>query len=344
MKQLMADLPAPRVRSAEPFEECGVDYAGPFDVKSYAGRGTRVTKAYVAVFVCLASKAVWLEPVTTLTSEGCLWAVSRLVARWPAVRVMHSDNGRNFVGAANELNRIHQAWCSKEVVDGMAMRGISWKFITPRAPSHGGLWEAAVKSFKHHLHAVMGRNSLTYEEFDTLLKRISAILNSRPLVAPTSDIRDYTVLTPGHLANGRPTVAPLGPPPEQADAGIIEWSKLRLKEQEFWERWRKDYLLTLLNRTKWARMRANLEVGDLVMIKEDDTPPGNWKRGRVEKVLPSQDGLVRSAMVRTASGPKARPIVKLVRLPVRAEAAGYFDELFQLESTQDADKPDTGFP
>ncbi|GFT55541.1 integrase catalytic domain-containing protein [Trichonephila clavipes] len=47
--------------------------------------------------------------------------------------------------------------------------GIEWKFIPPRAPHMGGLWEAGIKSVKYHLKRALGRSRLTYEEFETVI-------------------------------------------------------------------------------------------------------------------------------------------------------------------------------
>lgn len=71
----MADLPAAWVNPGRPFSKVGVDYAGPFQVLRSKGRGVSYSKGYVAVFVCLATKAIHLELVGDLSTEsflGCL--------------------------------------------------------------------------------------------------------------------------------------------------------------------------------------------------------------------------------------------------------------------------------
>ena len=80
--------------------------------------------------------------------------------------------------------------------------GIEWQFTPEHSPHFGGLWEVAVKSFKYHLHSVLGDVKLTYEELSTVFTQIEACLNSRPLVALPSPEDGIEVLTTGHFLIG----------------------------------------------------------------------------------------------------------------------------------------------
>lgn len=85
--------------------------------------------------------------------------------------------------------------------------GTDWKFIPPRTPHQGGIWESGIKSMKHHLKRVIGTNRLTFEEMSTILAKIEACLNSRPLCPLNDDPDDLEVLTPGHFLIGRPLLS-----------------------------------------------------------------------------------------------------------------------------------------
>ncbi|XP_033223525.1 uncharacterized protein LOC117177134 [Belonocnema kinseyi] len=163
-------------------------------------------KIYVAIFVCLATKAVHIEVVSDLTTEAFLAGLSRFFSRRGKSADFYSDNGTNLVGAKNEIDSICNFLNSEEHNDTMsrvlANHRINWHCIPPRSPHFGGLLEAAVKSFKRHWIRVIGERVLTYEEFTTLATEVEAILNSRPLTSIPSDPNDLTALTPGHFLIG----------------------------------------------------------------------------------------------------------------------------------------------
>ncbi|GFV35014.1 integrase catalytic domain-containing protein [Trichonephila clavipes] len=79
--QLMGNLPKHRATLERPFFSCGIDYAGPVLIKCNKCRGTKSTKGYIALFVCLATKAVHMEAVGDLTTDSFIAALRRFSAR-----------------------------------------------------------------------------------------------------------------------------------------------------------------------------------------------------------------------------------------------------------------------
>ncbi|XP_055306907.1 uncharacterized protein LOC129571167 [Sitodiplosis mosellana] len=324
--QLMADLPIERVTPSRPFLRCGVDMAGPFNVrltdKIKLNTRARVLhdtelKGYIAIFVCLTTRAVHLEPVMAMTSDAFKAAYLRFVARRGRPQKMFSDHGTNFVGANRELNEAHESWEASELRQYVNAQGTRWKFITPAAPHEGGLWEAAVKSMKHHLRRVMGPHKYTFEGIATLLAGIEACLNSRPICAMSDDPNDMQALTPAHFIIGCPLTLPLPEAkcnmPEMTANKLYEF--MRAQQDDFWKAWSADYLSSLMQRPKWKKTRENVKEGQMVLIKSELYPPTYWLMGRIIKIKKANDGLVRSATIRVQNGELERPIRKLCILP-----------------------------
>jgi len=78
---------------------------------------------------------------------------------------------------------------------------------------------------------------------------------------------------------------------------LRSWSKITVHGQYFLLR--PSQALQL--RSKWSTGQKNLTVNTLVLIQEP-TPPLCWKLGRITEVHPRQDGVVRVATVKTATG------------------------------------------
>ncbi|XP_059054459.1 uncharacterized protein LOC131848559 [Achroia grisella] len=280
MEPLMGNLPVTRASQSYPFQVTGTDFAGPFLIASKKGRGSRTTKCYICIFICFSTKAVHLETVSDLSTPAFISCLRRFIARRGKPDSICCDNGKNFVGANNELGRVLRSNLNN-LNDFAANEGIKFIFTPPYSPTFAGLSEACVKSTKHHLKRIAGNTSLTYEEMSTLLAQIEAILNSRPLSPLSSDPSDLAPLTPGHFLIGRPLTSL--PTPEKTDTKIR--TRYQLVEQlksHFWDRWRKEYLTELQQRTKWRSSKPNLHQGDLVVLKDLNLPPLRWKLGRVQ--------------------------------------------------------------
>ena len=100
-KQKMADLPLERLTASGPFVHCGMDMFGPFEISMCR----RKLKRHIALFICLASRAIHLEVVHEMSTDSFMNALRRFLCRRGHVRSIRSDNGTNFVGAQNELQR-----------------------------------------------------------------------------------------------------------------------------------------------------------------------------------------------------------------------------------------------
>ncbi len=205
-------LPAVRTTPSPPFTKVGVDFAGPLMLRRGHTRKPVIVKAYVAVFVCMATKAVHLDLCASLSTEDFLASLTRFVARRGCPTDIYSDNGSNFVGAREEIRTVEALFGSRDFKERRSrfsqQNGINWHNIPPRAPHFGGLWEAAVRSMKVLLRKNLSPHHLRFDEMYTLLTEAESIFNSRPLTPLKKDeVAGGQVLTAGHFLIGRPLKA-----------------------------------------------------------------------------------------------------------------------------------------
>ncbi|XP_071582288.1 uncharacterized protein, partial [Temnothorax nylanderi] len=314
----MGNLPKGRVTPARPFLRTGLDYAGPILIRTSKGRGHRAHKAFIAVFVCLCTKAVHLDVVSDYTTEAFLAAFRRFISRRGLCEELFSDCGTNFVGADRALRELLRASSAdgRRLAHAVATEGIKWHFNPPAAPHFGGLWEAAVKSTKFHLRRVIGETTLTFEEMSTFLAQVEACLNSRPLRALSDDPDDLSALTPGHFLIGAPLLAVPEPSlTDTAESSLSRWQHLQRMRDHFWSRWSREYVNGMTARPKWLKLEDAPAVGSLCLVRAESTPPSRWPLARIIRLHPGDDGIIRVATIRTATSELVRPLCKLVLLP-----------------------------
>ncbi|GFW65784.1 integrase catalytic domain-containing protein [Trichonephila clavipes] len=240
----MGDLPKQRITQTRPFEIVGIDFAGPILTKCQHIRKANKFESYICLFICLATKAVHLELVSTLSTDAMLAALRRFIVRRGHPSEIHSDNGTNFIGANNYLKQLYMLVKEHSIQKYSTDRNIRWKFI-PLCPNFGGLWESSIK-----------------------------------------------------------------------------WKSLLKLRQHFWDRWHKEVLHHYQSRPKWKASQSEVQVGNLVLISDDNRPPLSWPMARILKLIPGTDGTNRVAILQTGSGLTRRSINKIVVLPICAREDG----------------------
>ncbi|KAI5733920.1 hypothetical protein M8J77_000362 [Diaphorina citri] len=315
----MADLPPSRFEQGRPFINVGVDFGGPFPFKTGPRRNSPIDKCWLALFVCLSTKAVHLEVVSSLSSDAFLATLDRFIARRSLPSKIVCDNATNFRGASVQLQEIHNAIVSSEseIVRHLQPRCIQWQFSPPGAPNFNALAEAGIKSVKNHLRHVIGEQPLNLEQYASLFASCEAILNSRPLYSlPAGPNEGTDYLSPGHFLVGAPLLS--RPEPEVKDLVFTpakRWKLITHFSQCFWKRWSREYLNSLQQRSKWTKKCPNVQVGDVVLIQSPNMGPQNWPIAKVIELLPGRDDQIRVVKVKTPRGDLVRPVTKLVVLP-----------------------------
>ena len=322
--QKMVDLPWSPTTVVPPFTYCGVDVFGYFLVKE--GRG--VLKRYGALFTCFSLRAVHIELLASLETDSFIQALRRFIARRGIVREIRSDNGANFVGAESELRKAMEEMDHTKIGNFLTEQGcdyILWERNTPSASHMGGVWERQIRTVRSVISSLIKSSPrrLDEESMRTFLTEAEAIVNSRPLTLENLHDPESEPLSPNQILTMKTKVA--SPPPGvfQSEGAYSRkrWRVVQHLANAFWSRWRKEYLQLLQVRNKWTDTKRNLQVDDIVLMKDDDVPRGKWPMARVVETHTSKDGLVRSVSLFAKGNTFRRPVHKTVLLVARDEVA-----------------------
>ena len=308
-QQIMAELPRQRLGlEMHPFTFTGVDFFGPFLVRYKRSE----VKRYGCLFTCLTTRAVHLELAEDLSTDAFINVLRRFVCRRGPVTNIYSDNGTNFVGAERLLREAIQNWNHHKVESFLQQKEIQWHFNPPTASHMGGAWERMIRSVRRILLSLASERTLTDDQLHTLLLETESILNSRPLIPVTMDDDNATPLTPDHLlklnsaCNLPPTLT------DKKDCFVRRrWKYVQYLADQFWRRWSREYLKTIISRQKWLGRKENFKIDDVVLLVDDSTPRSRWVIGKITNVYPDVHGVVRSVSVKARGNEMKRPIHKL---------------------------------
>ena len=321
-EQIMADLPKDRVSESPPFIYCGVDIFVPFLVKEIRSE----LKRYGASFTCLASRAVHIEVVATMDTDSFMMALRRMIARRGNIRVIRSNNGSNFVGTENKFKRAFQEMDHVKIKHFPQDKGTDWLVWiknTPAASHMGAVWERQIRSARSIPSSLLKTHgtSLNHDALCILMAEVEAILNSRPLtVELLSDGNSANPISPSNLLSMNSKV--IMPPPVEFSRPDIycckRWRRVQHIAEEFWSRWRKEFLVKLQGRERWSINRRNFQVGDIVLLKDDFHHRNHWPVACIMETFSDKNGNVRNMRLKVGTKINAtnmlleQPIVKLV--------------------------------
>ncbi|KAL0154219.1 hypothetical protein M9458_050473 [Cirrhinus mrigala] len=297
-QQRMADLPRDRTDPSPPFTYCGMDCFGPF----YAKQGRKEYKRYGLLFTCLCSRAVHIEMLEDMTADAFINALRCFIAIRGAVRQIRSDQGTNFVGAKSELKNALKEMSKETVAAYLATQQCDLRLNAPSSSHAGGIWERQIRTVKSVMSSVLAQSAgrLNDASLRTFFYEAMSIVNNRPLtVDGLSDPIGLEPLTPNHLLTMKSSV-PLPPPGTFVREDLYakkRWRRVQYLCEQFWGRWRIEYLGNISLRQRWHIPRRNVQVGDVVIVKEGEALRNEWRMARVLKVCKDDDGLVRKATI-----------------------------------------------
>lgn len=304
-------LPLNRVRDATVFEVVGIDLGGPLYLKSG-------DKVWFVIFTCAVYRAVHLELVLSISTEGFVQALRRFIARRGRPEVVYTDNGSNFIGTDNLMKQLD--W--DEISKTSAARRIKWIFNPPSAPWWGGWWERLVGMIKRLLRSNLGRQTLNYIEMETILCDCEQVINSRPLTYLTEDPDEMVALTPMMFLNEARSSDVIDPDKIEYIAFGERYKHRQKIRQELRDRFRKEYLSQLVHRNVKQAGYNKIKVGDIVLVELDNKKRIDWPVAKVTELFPSSDGIVRSVKLSIKKKELTRAIQRLYLLETSIDDLG----------------------
>ena len=258
-----------------------------------------------------------------MSTDSFINALRRFLTRRGPVRSIRSDNGTNFLGADNEFKRLFQEMDHSKVQGFLSSKNcdwIVWKLNPPSSSHRGGIWERAIRSARAIICSLMSDSKQHFcdEVFRTFLCEVESVMNSRPVTSEASSDPTIEALTPNHLLTMKSNLV-LPPPGEFQNSDLYcrkRWRTVQHLANQFWLRWKREYILLLQQRQKWSNPKRNFAINDIVLVKDEDLKRNQWPLAIITNVYTDDDGLVRSVDLRTEKCKTSlkRPIQKLVLL------------------------------
>jgi len=292
-EQLIAPLPESRLPPAPVFNSTAVDLFGPISIRDTV-KGKVKKSCWGVLFCCTVTSAIHLEVTEDYSCDSFLLALRRFINLRGVPSRFQSDPGTQLMAAAKE----YKTWDFSRITEWSDAMKTVW-YTTPTDSQHyNGCAEAMIKVTKRQLSEALKNRSLTKGELDTLFSDVMYIVNSRPLMKGAGDDPlSGNPITPLHLLGGRCT---LNIPTPRFDGKANLTKRLRFLEElkdDFWRKWFAQVFHHLVPCYKWRTESRNVQVGDIVLVKESNPLRSEYKLARVGEVYPGLDGKVRRVKI-----------------------------------------------
>ena len=158
---------------------------------------------------------------------------------------------------------------------------------------------------------------------------VEAIVNSRPLTIETiADGTSEAAISPSNLLTMQSKV--VMPPPGSFGTTDLysrkRWRRIQHIANEFWSRWRKEFLTSLQALSKWTKSSCNLTVGDIVLLKTEVDDRNHWSMARVINCETNNNGMVQAIKLRVGKSQILRKPVDKTVLLLENEMVQFLDK------------------
>ena len=302
-----------------PFSNVFLDYAGPFNVYIES----KCSKVYVLVITCLLTRAINLQVSVDLGVKEFIRSFQLHCFSFGVPKRVISDQGSQIVAGGDVITKFLSSEDVEGYFQGQGSNIVAFEQFYKGRKELGGLVECCVKLCKRLLSGSIKNNILPFREFEYFVCQTVHLVNRRPIAfkeslrdTRSSDIPDP--ITPELLLHGFnlpsynliPSMQSFGDPDLAQDepydpVGRVKDAeeKLRKVRSRLLELYHGEFLPQLVSqavddKSRYKPVSHNrLRVGDLVLIKEENTKRTNLPLGRVIEVQVNNLAEVTGALV-----------------------------------------------
>ena len=167
-------LPTTRTQGVTPLEAVGIDFAGPI---KYRARQKSEGKAYLALYACCLTRAVYLDLLTSLETSKFITSLIGFIARRGRPRVTYTDNGSTFQGDADWMNKVQK---EERFHSYLIQHDITWKFNLSRGSWWGVRFERIVGAFNSAFRKAVENGTLSWKELADVVLGVEVAINEPP--------------------------------------------------------------------------------------------------------------------------------------------------------------------
>ena len=296
--QVMGGIPKERLEDPVVWGQVELDLMGPFLCRSDVNKRSTI-KVWVAVLEDKNCGAVHCDILLDYSAAAVVMMLRRFGALrgWP--RMITSDPGSQLESASGKM----AVWWDEmkdPLLDFAGKNKFEWDISPANSPWRQGKVEVRIKIIKRLLKVAIGSSKLSPVELQTVLFEVANMANERPMGVHKKPLADgsYKPLTPNCFLFGRST----GELPDDSELAYRfknseRYELVQQVTQYFWSRWAEEVTPECVIRAKWHETGRNLKPGDIVLVHDKTPLKGKYIMAKVEEVITSKDGLVRSCQV-----------------------------------------------
>ena len=296
--QVMGGIPRERLENPMVWGQVELDLMGPFVCRSDVNKRSTI-KVWGAVLEDKNSGAVHCDILLDYSATAVAMMLRRFGALrgWP--RKITSDPGSQLESASGKM----AVWWDEmkdPLLDFAGKNSFEWDISPANSPWRQGKVEVRIKIIKRLIKAAIGGSKLSPVELQTVFFEVANMANERPIGVHKKPLADgsYKPLTPNCFLFGRST----GELPDDSELAYRfknseRYELVQQVTQYFWSRWAVEVTPESVVRAKWHETGRNLKPGDIVLVHDKTPLKGKYIMAKVEEVVTSKDGLVRSCTV-----------------------------------------------